>query len=96
MAAWWHTASTEDSTDRSADGSVTSPIDKFVVQQRNRTVRLGEQRVEQYAVVALCGQFVGYVRPDEPGSAGDQYSHAPTVGPPVATGGPEADDVRTS
>ena len=42
-------------------------------------VRLREQRVEQDGLVAVGGEPVGDVRPDEPCPAGDQNAHGWTV-----------------
>ena len=44
---------------------------------RRRTVAVGlrEQRVEQDRLVAVGGEPVRDVGPDEPGAAGDQYAH---------------------
>ena len=40
---------------------------------------LREQRVEQERLVPLGDEPVRDMGPDEPGTAGDQYAHSPTL-----------------
>ena len=51
--------------------------------RRPGAVSLWQQRVQQDDLVLIGDELIGDMGPDEPGTAGDQYAHAPTLGAPA-------------